>query len=182
MPARNDHGSGTTGAGGDSPQEPLIDRQLELDLLRQHIARVADTGNGHAVLILGESGVGKSRLAVEAAAKARQRGMAVISVRCLGRGAEPLLPLKEALAGYLGRTPDQIRRTLARAAPPCSMRSRSSGRSWPASAKSSPKAPSASGESTKNYHASSSRPPPEMQGCFSWSMTCMRLTRIPCIS
>ena len=117
MPARNDHGSGTTGAGDDSPQEPLIDRQLELDLLRQHIARVADTGNGHAVLILGESGVGKSRLAVEAAAEARNRGMAVISVRCLGRGAEPLLPLKEALAAYLGRTPDQIRRTLARAAP-----------------------------------------------------------------
>ena len=95
----------------------MIDRLLELDLLRQHIARVADTSTGHAVLILGESGVGKSRLAVEAAAEARQRGMAVISVRCLGRGAEPLLPLKEALAAYLGRTPDQIRRTLARAAP-----------------------------------------------------------------
>ena len=117
MPVRNDHGSGTTGTGGDSPQGPLVDRQLELELLRQHIARVADTGNGHAVLILGESGVGKSRLAVEAAAEARNRGMAVISVRCLGRGAEPLLPMKEALAAYLGRTPDQIRRTLARAAP-----------------------------------------------------------------
>ena len=116
MPARDDHGSRTTGAGG-NPHEPLVDRQLELDLLRQHIAQVTDTGSGHAVLILGESGVGKSRLAVEAAAEARQRGMAVISVRCLGRGAEPLLPLKEALASYLGRTPDQIRRTLARAAP-----------------------------------------------------------------
>ena len=116
MPARDDHGSGTTEAGG-NPHEPLVDRQLELDLLGQHIARVTESGNGHAVLILGESGVGKSRLAVEAAAEARQRGMAVISVRCLGRGAEPLLPLKEALASYLGRTPDQIRRTLARAAP-----------------------------------------------------------------
>ena len=39
--------------------------------------------------------------------------MAVISVRCLGRGAEPLLPLKEPLASCLGRTPDQIRRTVA---------------------------------------------------------------------
>src|SRR5258707_6699766 len=116
MPARNGHSSETTEADG-NPHEPLVDRQLELDLLRQHIARVADTGKGHAVLILGESGVGKSRLAVEAAAEARKRGMAVISVRCLGRGAEPLLPLKEALASYLGRTPDQIRRTLARAAP-----------------------------------------------------------------
>jgi ADP-ribosylglycohydrolase/tetratricopeptide (TPR) repeat protein len=116
MPIRNDRGSETT-AGGESPQEPLIDRRLELDLLRQHIARVAETGKGHAVLILGESGVGKSRLAAEAAAEAQKRGMAVISVRCLGKGAEPLLPLKEALASYLGRTPDQIRRTLARAAP-----------------------------------------------------------------
>ncbi len=43
--------------------------------------------------------------------------MIVISVRCLGRGAEPLLPVKEGLASNLGRTTDQIRRTLARAAP-----------------------------------------------------------------
>jgi len=92
MAARNDHSSETTEAGGANSQEPLVDRQLELDLLRQHIARVTDTGTGYAVLILGESGVGKSRLAVEAAAEARNRGMAVISVRCLGRGAEPLLP------------------------------------------------------------------------------------------
>ncbi len=117
MPPWNDRSSQTTEAGGDSPQEPLIDRQLELDLLRQHISRVADSGKGHAVLILGESGVGKSRLAAEAAAVARKRGMIVISVRCLGRGAEPLLPVKEALASNLGRTTDQIRRTLTRAAP-----------------------------------------------------------------
>src|SRR6516225_9801165 len=117
MPAPNDRSSEITDTDGGSQYEPLVDRQLELDLLRQHIARVADTGTGHALLILGESGVGKSRLAAEAAAEARQRGMTVISVRCLGRGAEPLLPLKEALASYLGRTPDQIRRTLACAGP-----------------------------------------------------------------
>jgi ADP-ribosylglycohydrolase/tetratricopeptide (TPR) repeat protein len=117
MAARHDRSSETTDAYGESPREPLIDRQFELDLLRQHIARVTESANGHAVLILGESGVGKSRLAVEAAVEARKRGMAVISARCLGRGAEPLLPLKEALTAYLGRTPDQIRRTLAGAAP-----------------------------------------------------------------
>jgi len=117
MPSRNDRDSKGAEAGGESPQEPLIDRQLELDVLRQHIARVVETRRGHVVLILGESGVGKSRLAAEAGSAARKRGLTLIPVRCLGRGAEPLLPLKEALAGYLGRTPDQIRRTLARAAP-----------------------------------------------------------------
>ena len=118
MPAPNDHSSEITGTDGGSQYEPLVDRQLELDLLRQHIARVADVGTGHAVLILGESGVGKSRLAAEAAAEARHRGMAVISVRCLGRGAEPLLPLKEALASYLGRGPGRARPTPAGAEPP----------------------------------------------------------------
>jgi predicted ATPase len=117
MPSRNDRDSEGIEAGGESPQEPLIDRQLELDVLRQHIARVAETRRGHVVLVLGESGVGKSRLAAEAGTEARKRGLTLIPVRCLGRGAEPLLPVKEALAGYLGRTPDQIRRTLARAAP-----------------------------------------------------------------
>jgi len=112
MPAPNDHSSQITDTDGDSQYEPLVDRQLELDLLRQHMARVADTRTGHAVLILGESGVGKSRLAAEAAAEGRRRGMTVISVRCLGRGAEPLLPLKEALASYLGRSPGQARPTL----------------------------------------------------------------------
>jgi DNA-binding NtrC family response regulator len=61
MPAPNDHSSQITNTDGGSQYEPLVDRQLELDLLRQHIARVADTRKGHAVLILGESGVGKSR-------------------------------------------------------------------------------------------------------------------------
>src|SRR5438552_10730661 len=116
MSPRNDH-SEAVETGDEGPQEPLVDRVLELDLLRQHIARVIETGKGHVVLILGESGVGKSRIAAEAGAEASTRGMTVIPVRCLGRGAEPLLPLKEALAGYLGRTPGQIRRTLARAAP-----------------------------------------------------------------
>ena len=117
MPSRNNRGSERIEAGGEGAQEPLIDRQLELDMLRQHIDRVVETRSGHALLILGESGVGKSRVATEAAAEARKRGLTVIPIRCLGRGAEPLLPLKEGLAAYLGRTPDQIRRTLASAAP-----------------------------------------------------------------
>jgi ADP-ribosylglycohydrolase len=117
MPSPNDRGSEGPATHEAGRQEPLVDRQLELDVLRQHIARVFETRRGHVVLILGESGVGKSRLAAEAAAEAGNRGMTVISVRCLGKGAEPLLPLKEALGAYLGRTPEQIRRTLIGAAP-----------------------------------------------------------------
>jgi transcriptional regulator with AAA-type ATPase domain len=94
----------------------LVDRRLELDVLRRHIARVPESRRGHVVLILDESGVGKSRLAADAAAEARGRGLTVIPVRCLGKGAEPLLPLKEALGAYLGRAPEQERRTLVGAA------------------------------------------------------------------
>jgi hypothetical protein len=48
MPSPNDPSSDITDTGGNSPQEPLVDRQLERDLLCQHIARVAETGKGHA--------------------------------------------------------------------------------------------------------------------------------------
>jgi len=75
MPSRTDRGSERIGSGAPGPQEPLIDRQLELDVLREHIARVVETRRGHVVVILGESGVGKSRVAAEAAAEARNRGL-----------------------------------------------------------------------------------------------------------
>jgi predicted ATPase len=139
MPSRDDRGGEGIGVGGESSQGPLIGRELELDVLRQHIARVVETRRGHVVLILGESGVGKSRLAAEAGTEARKRGLTLIPVRCLGRGAEPLLPVKEALVGYLGRTPDQIRWTLARAAPRLLDAVRSLGRSWASLAKDSPR-------------------------------------------
>jgi uncharacterized protein DUF397 len=83
LTARNEHNSETTGAGGESPREPLADRQLELDLLRQHIARVVDTGAGHAVLILGESGAGKSRRSWPASGRSspKVRSASAVSTR-----------------------------------------------------------------------------------------------------
>lgn len=98
-------------------QEPLVNRTLELELLKQHVARVAGGGPGHAVLLLGESGVGKSRLSQAVAAEARHFEMTVISAHCLGWGAEPLLPIKDGLAAYLGRSQNRIRRMLLGAAP-----------------------------------------------------------------
>jgi DNA-binding NtrC family response regulator len=58
MPARSDRDSEGIEGGGETPQEPLIGRELELDVLRRHIAGVAETRRGHVVLVLGESGVG----------------------------------------------------------------------------------------------------------------------------
>jgi hypothetical protein len=95
----------------------MINRHLELDLLREHLNRTVDGEAGHAVLILGESGVGKSRLVKELLADVERRGMAAMSAQCLGKGAEPLLPIKDALAAHLGQTTDHIRRTLVGASP-----------------------------------------------------------------
>jgi ADP-ribosylglycohydrolase len=117
MARRKDRKSGQADVGTGSSAEPLIDRVLELDLIRENLRRVANGEPGHVALMLGESGVGKSRLAQEAQTEARNLGMRTISVQCLGRGAEPLLPFKEGLATYLGRSPERIRRTLTGAAP-----------------------------------------------------------------
>lgn len=96
--------------------EPFVDRERELDQLRQHLSRLR-RGSGQAVLLVGESGVGKSRLAAEVAKEAHQQGIRVLRIQCLGRGAEPLLPVKEALGQYLGRSPDRVRRSLVIATP-----------------------------------------------------------------
>ena len=45
MPSENDS-SQRIEADGESPPEPLVDRQLVLDVLRQDIARVAETRKG----------------------------------------------------------------------------------------------------------------------------------------
>lgn len=56
MPRRKDQTNGQANANGEPQAEPLVDRVLELDLLCDHLRRVAGGGPGHAVLMLGESG------------------------------------------------------------------------------------------------------------------------------
>jgi ADP-ribosylglycohydrolase/tetratricopeptide (TPR) repeat protein len=117
MPARDDKDTAGVQANGADAAEPLVDRVLELDLFREHIRQIMADGPGRMVLMMGESGVGKSRLAAEAMSEARELGMKTASVDCLGRGAEPLLPFKEGLAAFAGRSPDRLRRMLAGSAP-----------------------------------------------------------------
>jgi DNA-binding CsgD family transcriptional regulator/tetratricopeptide (TPR) repeat protein len=105
MPARNPHSAtpeGSTANGGHRP--PLVGRDAELHTLLNALSD-ADARRGSAVLLVGESGVGKTRLVTALAEQAAQRGFDV----AVGRGypvetgvpyavfADALLPLLRRL-------------------------------------------------------------------------------------
>ncbi len=60
---------------------PFIGRAEELDRIDAEIQRALD-GETRALLLIGEPGIGKTRLAVEAAARAEERGFVVHAGRC----------------------------------------------------------------------------------------------------
>ncbi|MDP8992824.1 MAG: AAA family ATPase [Actinomycetota bacterium] len=79
----------------------MVGREDELEHLVTAIEQAAG-GGGKAVLLLGEAGVGKSRLGEVAAAAARSRGMAVLRGRAAPSPAPaPYRPLAEALLSAL---------------------------------------------------------------------------------
>ncbi len=75
---------------------PLTGRTGELDALRRAWADAA-AGRCRVVLLAGEAGLGKTRLAAELADEVDGTGAAVLVGRCPGRGADPFHPLVEAL-------------------------------------------------------------------------------------
>jgi len=84
---------------------PLAGRGLEMEALRRAWAG-AVAGHGGMVLLAGEAGVGKSRLAAELAGEVDAEGASVLIGRCPAGGAEPYHPLVEALGplppGHVG--------------------------------------------------------------------------------
>ena len=75
----------------------VVGRSVELAALAGLVADAADGRGGVAVLV-GEAGVGKSRLAREAAALAAGRGVLVLSGRAVPAGSPlPFRPLSEAM-------------------------------------------------------------------------------------
>lgn len=75
----------------------LVGREGETDLLDGVLAAVR-AGRGGAVFVLGEAGIGKSRLAAEAVEHAAAEGMAVLRGRASATGPNvPFRPLAEAL-------------------------------------------------------------------------------------
>jgi DNA-binding SARP family transcriptional activator/tetratricopeptide (TPR) repeat protein len=96
----------------------FVGRGAELGLLLAGLAR-ATVGDGGIVLVAGEPGIGKSRLADEVAAHARDRGVAVVHGRCWeAGGAPPFWPWQQVVRASLrDADPDEARRRLGRWAP-----------------------------------------------------------------
>src|SRR5919107_3422206 len=68
--------------------ESFVGRRRELERLRAHLARLA-AGDGALVLVAGEPGIGKTRLALQAARAAEEAGIPVRWGRCWEEGAAP---------------------------------------------------------------------------------------------
>lgn len=104
----------TVGAGASPSQEPLqspfVGRDDELALMLTAAARLA-TGRGGVVLVSGEPGIGKTRLATELAT-ATTSSATVTWGRCWeGTGAPPFWPWVELLRAHLRSTDATLLRT-----------------------------------------------------------------------
>jgi TOMM system kinase/cyclase fusion protein len=101
----------TSGLEG-TPAGPLLGRTLELELLLQRWRQV-QTGMGQGILIRGEPGTGKSRLAQELIFQARHTPHLFLECRCTPEGRDsPLRPMVDLLERQVGLsrglTPEQV--------------------------------------------------------------------------
>jgi Protein kinase domain/AAA ATPase domain/zinc-ribbon domain len=96
----------------------FVGRGEELGALRR-ASDVALGGESWLVLVVGEPGIGKTRLVEEAAVYARVHGAQVWWGRCYeGEVGAPFLPFVEALRSYVrGRSDDELREELGSGAP-----------------------------------------------------------------
>jgi hypothetical protein len=83
--------------------DELVGRDGVVTFLRSELEDVCVKGVGKALVLLGDSGVGKTRLAGCAARAASDRDMLVLDAPCLGPGGEALQPLRDALKSHRGR-------------------------------------------------------------------------------
>jgi DNA-binding SARP family transcriptional activator len=89
---------------------PLVSRDEELDLLEE-VLDALFAGRGGLVLLGGEAGIGKSRLAMEVAERAARRGAATLRGAAYEQEKQlPYGPFVEALEGFAGpMRPDDLR-------------------------------------------------------------------------
>ncbi|HUR49023.1 MAG TPA: adenylate/guanylate cyclase domain-containing protein [Acidimicrobiales bacterium] len=107
------------GAPSSRPRAPLVGRDYELGLLKSALDAAAARRRAQLVVLLGEAGVGKTRLASELADHARVAHDAVVlEGRCVPYGeANPWWPIAEALRDALSvRSSDSADESAAKAA------------------------------------------------------------------
>jgi DNA-binding SARP family transcriptional activator len=83
---------------------PFVGRDAELAVLGAAWDRAAG-GARHVVVVTGEAGIGKTRLATEAARRVSAQGGLVLFGRCDQEAIVPYQPIVEALDGYVAATP-----------------------------------------------------------------------------
>jgi DNA-binding SARP family transcriptional activator len=94
---------------GASTPAPFVGRDAELVVLGAAWDRAAG-GARHVVVVTGEAGIGKTRLATEAARRVATQGGLVLFGRCDEEAIVPYQPIVEALDGYVAATPaDELR-------------------------------------------------------------------------
>jgi DNA-binding SARP family transcriptional activator len=100
-------------AAGEPRSDDFVGRERELAALDEALAD-ALAGRGRVVLLAGEPGIGKSRLAAELAARADGRGAQVLVGRCWEAGGAPAYwPWVQVLRGYVREAePDALRAQL----------------------------------------------------------------------
>src|SRR6266576_4839592 len=81
---------------------PLIGRTDQFSALAQELENTIK-GDGRVVGVVGEAGIGKSRLCFEFAESCREKGIRIYEARVLAHGrATPFQPVLELLRDYFG--------------------------------------------------------------------------------
>ncbi len=96
----------------------FVGRRAEMEQLKGALENVL-SGRGSLVMLVGEPGIGKTRLAQEFAVYASLRGAQVLSGHCYeGEASVPYLPWTEAFRAYVQARPDTaLREELGEGAP-----------------------------------------------------------------
>ena len=86
----------------------FVGRRGELERLRQHF-ELAVQGGGRLVLLEGEPGIGKTRLALQFMEACEADGALALYGRCDAETLVPYQPFVEALRRYVARAPEAVR-------------------------------------------------------------------------
>jgi len=94
---------------GAVPEGSLIGREAEFSAILAGIEAVIQ-GSGRLLVVVGEPGVGKTRISQEATLACRDRGFVVATGRCYEpHQSVPYYPFLEALSSLYGAAPDPVR-------------------------------------------------------------------------